>query len=129
MNKDVDGKMVTSNAQLAGHSTSALLSAFFSKSSMNPTDLTGQRPCPFECLFFAWAVRPTPLQKRVKGMACLWASTSSKYLLALVNGIFLMAWAVSRVFYHVDKKKQYSELKSKIWDREYNPCFFYPLIK
>ena len=71
MNGDVDSKMVLGNAQLFGDSTSALLSAFFSKSSMNPTDLTGQRPCPFECLFFAWAVRPIPLQNRVKGMACL----------------------------------------------------------
>ncbi|GMP51718.1 hypothetical protein CsSME_00017843 [Camellia sinensis var. sinensis] len=33
--------------------TSALLSPFLSKSSMNPADLIGQRPCPFECLFFA----------------------------------------------------------------------------
>lgn len=71
--------------------TSALLSAFLSKSRINLADFTGQRPCPLGCLFLACAVRPTPLQKRVKGIACLWAKTSSKYLLALTKGNFLIA--------------------------------------
>lgn len=79
--------------------TSALLSAFLRRSRINFADLTGQRPCPFECLFLAWAVRPTPPQKRRNGIACLWARTSSKYLFALAKGNFLRAWAVSRVFY------------------------------
>lgn len=80
-----------------GH-TSALLSAFLSKSRMNLADLTGQRPCPLECLFLAWAVLPTPPQNRRNGMACLCARTSSKYLLALTKGNFRIANAVSRVF-------------------------------
>lgn len=79
--------------------TSALLSAFLSKSKMYLADFIGQRPCPFECLFFAWAVRPTPRQNRRNGMACLWAMTSSRYLLALPKGNFLIAKAVSRVFW------------------------------
>ena len=110
--------------------TSALLSAFLSKSRMNLADLTGQRPCPFECLFFAWAVRPTPLQKRVKGMACLWTRTSSKYLLALAKGNFLMAWAVSLVFYWhniemrntmmwVHNKLRFSERRIQKWTTWY----------
>jgi len=78
--------------------TSALLSAFLSKSRMNFADLTGHLPWPLECLFFAWAVLPTPRQKRLNGMACLWARTSSKYLLALTKGNFLIAKAVSLVF-------------------------------
>lgn len=65
---------------------------------MNLADFTGQRPCPFGWRFLAWAVRPTPPQNLVKGMACLWAITSSRYLLALPSGSFLSAWAVSRVF-------------------------------
>lgn len=84
--------------------TSALLSAFLRRSRTNWADLAGQRPWPFECLFFAWAVRPTPRQKRVNGIACLWAITSSKYLLALFNGSFLMACAVSLVFYSEQNK-------------------------
>lgn len=92
-------KKCDKNLDVTINFTSALLSAFLSKSKMNLADLTGQRPCPFECRFFAWAVLPTPPQNRVKGMACLWASTSSKYLLALPRGSFLMACAVSLVFY------------------------------
>lgn len=79
--------------------TSALLSAFFSKSRINFADFAGQRPCPFEWRFLACAVRPTPRQKRRNGMACLWAKTSSKYLLALTRGNFRIAKAVSLVFY------------------------------
>lgn len=92
------------NKQSSQNPTSALLSAFLRRSRTNWADLAGQRPWPFECLFFAWAVRPTPRQKRVKGIACLWAMTSSKYLLALFNGSFLMACAVSLVFYSEQNK-------------------------
>lgn len=93
-------KTSTLNLERIEH-TSALLSAFLSRSSINFADLAGHRPCPFECLFFAWAVRPTPRQNRVKGMACLWIRTSSKYLFALISGNFLIACAVSLVFYKV----------------------------
>lgn len=79
--------------------TSALLSAFLSKSRINLADLKGQRPWPFEWRFFAWAVRPTPRQKRRKGMDCLWAITSSRYLLAFAKASFRIAWAVSLVFW------------------------------
>jgi len=80
-----------------GH-TSALLSAFFSKSNMNLADLAGQRPCPLEWRDFACAVRPTPPQYLRKGIACLWAITSSRYRLALVKGSLRSAKAVSLVF-------------------------------
>lgn len=86
----IQGKMVQ---------TSALLSAFLSKSRMNFADFTGQRPCPFEWRFLACAVRPTPRQKRWNGIACLWAKTSSRYLLALPKGNFRIACAVSLVFW------------------------------
>lgn len=110
--------------------TSALLSAFLSKSRTNWADFAGQRPWPLECLFLAWAVRPTPLQKRVKGIACLWAITSSRYLFALINGSFLMACAVSRVFCFTyarenqtlkwepinnKEKKHKFEIKTRMW--------------
>ena len=72
--------------------TSALLSAFFSRASRNWQDLAGQRPCPLLCFsFLAWAVRPTPPQKRLKGMTRLWASTSSRYFLATLSSLPLMA--------------------------------------
>ena len=79
-------------------STSALLSAFLRRSRMNLADFAGQRPCPLGWRFLAWAVRPTPRQNLVKGIACLWAMTSSRYLFALVKESFLMACAVSLVF-------------------------------
>ena len=82
--------------------TSALLSAFFSKSRINLADLAGQRPCPFEWRFLAWAVRPTPPQKRRKGIACLCAKTSSKYILALSKRIFRIENAVSLVFWDIE---------------------------
>jgi len=95
--------------------TSALLSAFLRRSRTNWADLAGQRPWPFECLFFAWAVRPTPRQKRVKGIACLWAITSSKYLFALFNGSFLIACAVSLVFCHtINKTIRFIQIISNI---------------
>lgn len=99
-----------------GH-TSALLSAFLSKSRMNLADLTGHRPCPLECLFFAWAVLPTPRQNRLKGMACLWARTSSKYLLAFTKGNFLMAWAVSLVFCKGNLKGKNREITGRMWTK------------
>jgi hypothetical protein len=80
-------------------STSALLSAFFNKPSKKVADFTGQRPCPLEWRALACAVRPTPPQNRRKGTACLWASTSSKYLFAFVNSRCLIACAASLVFY------------------------------
>lgn len=96
--------------------TSALLSAFFSKSRINFADFAGQRPCPLECLFLAWAVRPTPLQKRVNGIACLCARTSSKYLLALIKGNLRMACAVSLVFCCTHKK----HYKQDDWQQQYH---------
>jgi hypothetical protein len=88
-----------SEKQINTVSTSALLSAFFNKPSKKVADFTGQRPCPLEWRALACAVRPTPPQNRRKGMACLWASTSSKYLLAFVNSRCLIACAASLVFY------------------------------
>lgn len=109
-----------------GH-TSALLSAFLSKSRMNLADLTGQRPCPLECLFLACAVLPTPPQKRLNGMACLWARTSSKYLLAFAKGNFLMAKAVSLVFCKYNSKGKFSGLATIFitWpNNNGDPCYY-----
>jgi hypothetical protein len=86
-------------------STSALLSAFFNKPSKNVADFTGHRPCPLEWRDLACAVRPTPPQKRRNGIACLCASTSSKYFLAFVNSRCLMACAASLVFCYKKKDK------------------------
>ena len=79
--------------------TSALLSAFFNKPSKKVADFTGQRPWPLEWRDLAWAVRPTPPQNRRKGMACLWARTSSRYRLAFTSVRPLIACAVSLVFW------------------------------
>lgn len=83
--------LIISGDKIERKATSALLSAFLSKSRINFADLTGQRPCPFEWRFFACAVRPTPPQKRRNGIACLCAITSSKYLLALAKCNFRIA--------------------------------------
>lgn len=59
--------------------TSALLSAFLSRFSRNSQDFLGHLPCPLLWpTFLACAVRPTPPQNRLKGITCLWATTSSK---------------------------------------------------
>ena len=71
-----------------------------------------QNSCPLECLFLACAVLPTPRQKRLKGIACLWAKTSSKYLLALVKGNFLIANAISMVFCNEKLKDNLKSLKT-----------------
>ena len=44
------------------------------------------------------AVRPTPPQKRRKGMARLWSITSSRYFLAFASSMCFNAHAASRVF-------------------------------
>lgn len=57
--------------------TSALASAFFKRSTMYLTDLTGQRPW-VVLNSLAWAVRPTPPLKRRKGMHCFFSVTFFK---------------------------------------------------
>jgi hypothetical protein len=57
-----------------------------------PVQLTAQPPAP------TWAVRPTPPQKRRKGMARLWSMTSSRYRLALPSSMPFSALAASREF-------------------------------
>ena len=98
----------------SSHKEAALLSAFFRRSKMNLADLAGQRPWPLEWRDLACAVRPTPPQYLRKGMACLWAITSSRYLLALASCSFLMAKAVSRVFWTKWVQKYYQHVFSKI---------------
>ena len=66
---------------------------------MNSTDFTGQRPWPVLLFsFFACAVRPTPPQKRRKGMQRVRASTASRYFFASDRSLPATAAAVSRVF-------------------------------
>ena len=86
--------------------TSALLSAFFNKPSKKVADFTGHRPWPLEWRDLAWAVRPTPPQNRRKGIACLWARTSSRYRLAFTSASPLIACAVSRVFWKDNPNSQ-----------------------
>lgn len=92
---------------------SALLSAFFSRSKTNLADLTGHLPWPLEWRDLAWAVRPTPPQNLRNGIACLWAITSSRYLLALAKGSFRIAKAVSLVFYRPINKYNIYHLNEK----------------
>ena len=53
--------------------------------------------------FLTCAWRPTPPMNLLNGMISFWAITFLRYVVARFNGIFLIAWAVSRVFY---KQKQ-----------------------
>ena len=85
--------------------TSALLSAFFSRWRRNWQLFLGQRHC-VAPVIFAWACRPTqPLKKR-KGMACLCATTSSRYFLAFFRLMFLMAAAVTHVFLKCTRRSE-----------------------
>lgn len=66
---------------------------------MNSTLFTGHRPWPVLLFsFLAWAVRPTPPQKRRKGMQRSRFITASRYFLASFRLLPFTAAAVSRVF-------------------------------